>query len=365
MERFYLAVPTGASTVNDRVLVYDTQHQWWSLYDVPAAALASFRSEDAPEVHFGYASPLPQRVGRLTLAATDRPGRGDHVALALGLDRLRLARRSRRSARRSCGGWARRSSRSRRTSTARCAPRSPVCLRRVADRRAVELVAGREPLRSARLREIREPSVGSMSFSYVRGNPDNLVGGSDASMNDIQGPFYDLRDHLNANVVGAAPLVTVLPSSPLNGQECYFSPQAGTMWHLRYNDASASPYKWEVVGGPPLRVFVAGQREHHGRRGHGGGTRDPGQDHGAADGRVHRRARRLDLPRAGHRLGRRRLGGTADRGRLRRHRANLLDLDHAHAVGFGSDRRAAQDAHRRADRRARLPGLGGRQGRQL
>jgi hypothetical protein len=95
-----------------------------------------------------------------------------------------------------------------------------------------------------------------MSFSYVRGNPDNLVGGSDASMNDIQGPFYDLRDHLNANVVGAAPLVTALPSSPLNGQECYFSPQAGTMWHLRYNDASASPYKWEVVGGPPLRVFV-------------------------------------------------------------------------------------------------------------
>jgi hypothetical protein len=36
-----------------------------------------------------------------------------------------------------------------------------------------------------------------MSFSYTTGNPDNLVGGEDASMVDIQGPFYDLRAYLN------------------------------------------------------------------------------------------------------------------------------------------------------------------------
>jgi hypothetical protein len=73
MERFYLAVPTGSAAANDRVLVYDTQHQWWSLYDLPAAALTSFRSGDRPEVHFAYAAPLPQRIGHQSLGAvTDR-----------------------------------------------------------------------------------------------------------------------------------------------------------------------------------------------------------------------------------------------------------------------------------------------------
>lgn len=76
MERVYLAVPTGGATDNDRVLVYDTQHQWWSLYDVPASALASFRSSARPEVHVGYASPLPQRVGHQILGyTTDRGNR--------------------------------------------------------------------------------------------------------------------------------------------------------------------------------------------------------------------------------------------------------------------------------------------------
>lgn len=73
MERFYLAVPTGASADNDRVLVYDTQHNWWSLYDMPAAALASFRSTDRPDLHIGYSSSLPARVGRQLLGLnTDR-----------------------------------------------------------------------------------------------------------------------------------------------------------------------------------------------------------------------------------------------------------------------------------------------------
>jgi hypothetical protein len=73
MERFYLAIPTGGSNSNDRLLVYDTPHQWWSLYDIPAAALARFRANDRPELHVGYASPLPPRVGRQALGvSTDR-----------------------------------------------------------------------------------------------------------------------------------------------------------------------------------------------------------------------------------------------------------------------------------------------------
>jgi hypothetical protein len=37
-----------------------------------------------------------------------------------------------------------------------------------------------------------------MPFDYTSGNPDNLVGGVPARMQDIQGPFYDLRAYLNS-----------------------------------------------------------------------------------------------------------------------------------------------------------------------
>jgi len=35
------------------------------------------------------------------------------------------------------------------------------------------------------------------TFSYTTGNPANLTGGASASMNDIQGPFTDLRTFVN------------------------------------------------------------------------------------------------------------------------------------------------------------------------
>ena len=52
------------------------------------------------------------------------------------------------------------------------------------------------------------------NFSYTTGNPDNLVGGNPAVMTDIQGPFYDLRAYLNAQIVtalnGLSPPASVL-----------------------------------------------------------------------------------------------------------------------------------------------------------
>lgn len=55
----------------------------------------------------------------------------------------------------------------------------------------------------------------------------------------------------------AAPsLVSVLPSSPYDGQEVYFQTTAmataGIVWHLRYRAAASGSYKWEFLGGPPL-----------------------------------------------------------------------------------------------------------------
>lgn len=52
---------------------------------------------------------------------------------------------------------------------------------------------------------------------------------------------------------GAAPLVTALPGSPIDGQEVYYQADAtnGVVWHLRYR-SGATTYKWEFLGGPPL-----------------------------------------------------------------------------------------------------------------
>jgi hypothetical protein len=51
--------------------------------------------------------------------------------------------------------------------------------------------------------------------------------------------------------IGLPPRVTTLPSSPSDGQEVYYVASAanGVLWHLKYNAASASAYKWEFVGG--------------------------------------------------------------------------------------------------------------------
>jgi hypothetical protein len=54
---------------------------------------------------------------------------------------------------------------------------------------------------------------------------------------------------------GIRGLVSALPTSPQDGDECYFQSAAmatdGVIWHLRYRAASAS-YKWEFLGGSPL-----------------------------------------------------------------------------------------------------------------
>jgi hypothetical protein len=38
-ERIYLAFTGTASTTNNRLLVYDPRYEWWSIWDIPAAAL--------------------------------------------------------------------------------------------------------------------------------------------------------------------------------------------------------------------------------------------------------------------------------------------------------------------------------------
>lgn len=48
-------------------------------------------------------------------------------------------------------------------------------------------------------------------------------------------------------------IVTALPASPVDGQECYYLADSGNgiVWHLKFRSGSASAHKWEYVGGPP------------------------------------------------------------------------------------------------------------------
>lgn len=55
-ERLYLACPTGVSSTNDRTLVFDPRYGWWSLYDLPVAAMTPFRPSSDEELVFAYAA---------------------------------------------------------------------------------------------------------------------------------------------------------------------------------------------------------------------------------------------------------------------------------------------------------------------
>ena len=52
------------------------------------------------------------------------------------------------------------------------------------------------------------------------------------------------------------PTVTSLPSSPVDGDEIVYTANGtlGIRWHFKYRSASASSYKWEFVGGAPIRA---------------------------------------------------------------------------------------------------------------
>lgn len=50
------------------------------------------------------------------------------------------------------------------------------------------------------------------TFSYTTGNPTNLTGGATASMNDIQGPFTDLRTYLNGGNIDYTNLASATDS---------------------------------------------------------------------------------------------------------------------------------------------------------
>jgi hypothetical protein len=82
------------------------------------------------------------------------------------------------------------------------------------------------------------------------------------STSDIEdGDITDLRPRAGIGSL-SVPTLTALPSSPYDGQVIDYLADAtnGVVWRLKYRAASASSYKWEYVGGPPLTAEVATQQ---------------------------------------------------------------------------------------------------------
>lgn len=55
-QQVFVAVPTGGSDTNDRLLVYDPRYEWWSMWSLPCAGLASFPADGRPELFFSLAT---------------------------------------------------------------------------------------------------------------------------------------------------------------------------------------------------------------------------------------------------------------------------------------------------------------------
>jgi len=82
---------------------------------------------------------------------------------------------------------------------------------------------------------------------------------------DVPRDMQALADKLEGITGIAPPLVSALPGSPVDGQECYYQSAAmaalGIVWHLRYR-AGGGTFKWECVGAPALlgEVVTSEQR---------------------------------------------------------------------------------------------------------
>lgn len=74
-ERIYVAVPTGTSTINDKMLVYSPNDNYWTVWDIPAGGICSapMGSSLVNELFFSYATGS-NHLGRQSSTYTDDDG---------------------------------------------------------------------------------------------------------------------------------------------------------------------------------------------------------------------------------------------------------------------------------------------------
>jgi hypothetical protein len=87
-QQVYVAVPTGTSTVNNALMVFDPRYGWWTVWAVGAGALASFEwSVSTPKLTFGLASGSVN-VCRFDESLTTDAGSGFQARIKMGFTDL-------------------------------------------------------------------------------------------------------------------------------------------------------------------------------------------------------------------------------------------------------------------------------------
>jgi hypothetical protein len=72
-ERLYVAVPTGSQTYNDRMLVWDSISDEWTIWSIPAGGVCPFKQGSSNELHFSYATGS-NHLGRQSTSFTNDDG---------------------------------------------------------------------------------------------------------------------------------------------------------------------------------------------------------------------------------------------------------------------------------------------------
>jgi len=116
---------------------------------------------------------------------------------------------------------------------------------------------------------VQTVATGAASATALTGSITNAVAAPASNSHNNMPPYgivnwiiRAIPPYKTANIQLASTVqrVTSLPTYPVDGQEIYYVADAtnGVMWHLRYNAASASAYKWEFLGGGTLTTIVQG-----------------------------------------------------------------------------------------------------------
>lgn len=73
----------------------------------------------------------------------------------------------------------------------------------------------------------------------------------------VEGSRLVARRSIRPESLALTKTVGTMPAVGEHGQEVvYATSTAGVNWRFKYNAASASSYKWEFIGGPPLAAYV-------------------------------------------------------------------------------------------------------------
>lgn len=91
-------------------------------------------------------------------------------------------------------------------------------------------------------------------------SPDATTPISQAALEDLESRMGAYTDTVASNPLAIVRAGTVFPSSPTDGQLFSYNADTtnGVKWMFQYRAASASAYKWEFIGGPPLFAEALG-----------------------------------------------------------------------------------------------------------